>query len=122
MQKGYLAISSIIIITAVVFVIAVTVSYLSIGEGQTALSLTKAEQKLNLQDSCAEELLLRLRSNTNPVAVNLPEGDCNILWSSDGAGNYTIYINSFGSTYGKYFTILANRDYSVTVTSWQQTN
>ena len=121
MQKGYLAISSILIISAVVLAITVSVSYLSIGEGQTALSMTKAEQRLAFQDSCIEDILLKLRSNTNPVAGSMPEGNCNIFWNQDGLGNYTFTILSPDSTYMKQFTVNANRDYSVSVTSWQQT-
>jgi len=121
MQKGYIALSSIIIITAVILVISVTVSYLSIGEGQIALSLTNAEQRLAFQESCIEDILLKFRSGTNPVAGSMPEGNCIIYWSDNGNGNYTFAIQAPDNTYGKYFTVSANRDYSVSVTSWQQT-
>jgi len=66
-QKGYVAISSIVVIAAVVIVVGITVSLVSINEAQVAFSGRKSEEVLNIVEACIEDALYKL-SGTNTVS------------------------------------------------------
>lgn len=121
MQKGYLAISSILIISAAVLAVTISASYLSIGEGQVSLAQAKSESQLSLIESCLENTLLKLRSNPYSGGGGvLPEGTCNVIGSDQGNGNYIFYIYSTDVSYYRFIQVSVNRDYSITMTSWKE--
>src|SRR5579859_5860305 len=75
-ENGYIAILTVLIISAVVLAIATTVSLLAIGEAQSGLSLFKGEDTLTFIEGCMEDALLKTR-NSNGYAggtITRPEG------------------------------------------------
>lgn len=125
MKKGFIAISTILIISAVVLGIAVTVALVSIGEGQASLALTKGEQTLHFVEGCAEDALLKIRSNASyanpgPATITQPEGTCSISVTS-GSPN-TLIVTTQDTKYKRTVQIQYTRSSSgISMTSWKET-
>ena len=122
MQRGYLAISSILIISAVVLAITISVSYLSIGEGQSSLALYKGENTLSFIEGCMEDALLKIRSNPlyNGTTIMHNGETCTITVVNGGGGNYTLTATTTDTSYIRTVQVVVNRDYSITMTSWKE--
>ncbi|MBI3486298.1 hypothetical protein HY025_05175 [Candidatus Daviesbacteria bacterium] len=88
-KKGYIALSMVLILTAVVIAISVTVALLSIGEGQSALALSKGEDALTFAEGCAEDALLKSRNSTSYSGGTIgrpgTEGTCSVTVSKAGS-------------------------------------
>jgi len=120
-QRGFIAIVSILVISAAVLSIAMTVSMLSIGQTQSALSVSKGEDTLSFVEGCAEDALLKLRASATYSGGNItrPEGTCTVSVSSVGS-IYTLNISTNSTTYNKTIEIVANRGSSLAITSWKE--
>lgn len=79
-MRGYIAFSSLLVISAVVLAAAVSVSLLSLSESQMGYSVRKGEQAFFFVEGCLEEALLRAKrdSSYNGGVLNFPEGQCTI--------------------------------------------
>lgn len=122
-SKGYIAISTTLIVSVVVLAIAITTSFLSIGEAQSSLSLAKGEGVLALVEGCSEDALLRLRSDANYSggSITRPEGVCSITQVSKVGTVYTFDISSTNTDYNHTIRIVVNRTGSgLTLVSWQK--
>lgn len=107
-SKGFIAITSVLVISAVVMAISITVSLLGIGEGQTSLALTKGEDNLTQVEGCIEDALLKARSSSTfgdpvgtPVSIARPspEPSCSVtVVSKTGSGTVTWDMNVTVST------------------------
>lgn len=117
--KGYIAISSILVIAAIVFIIGTSVSLVSVNDIQSALAGKKGQQALNLVEGCVEDALLRL-SNTNaiPSTISLPEGTCSVTINIHSGNDWTFTTTGTFENYTKSVKVSANRGSSLTVTSW----
>ena len=97
MERGYIALITVLIVMAVVLTTASTVAFLGIGEGQSGFAIFKGEETLALVEGCAEDAMLKSRVNPaygepigTPVTVTLPEGSCTItVISKTGSGTIT---------------------------------
>lgn len=116
-ESGFLAISMVLVIAAVVLAIAVSVTYSSIGEGQTSLAMTNGEQSLNLVEGCTEDALLKIRSSASYSGgtISRPEGSCIITM---GSGTFTVV--PVGAKYTRSIQVNYTRNTKVTVTSWKE--
>lgn len=121
MQKGFIAISSVIIIAAVVLAISISVTYLAIGEGQSALATTKGEETLNLVESCIEEALMKIRSAPNYAGgtITFPTGSCSVTVIKQ-ANNFTVTATNIGTDHIRTLETKATRTGSITITSWKE--
>jgi hypothetical protein len=118
-KNGYIALSSVLVIMAVVLIIGSSVSFLSINEMQSALSSKKSEESLHLVEGCAEDALLRLNKNNSiPLTIIIPEGSCSVTIDSHIGNNWTFTVSSTIINYKKNIQISAVRDSTVTITSW----
>src|SRR3972149_11622396 len=99
-KKGFVAITTVLILSAVVVAIATTVTLLSIGEAQSSLSLFKGEDNLSFVEGCVEDVMMKIRSNpafgepigtpvnithsgeTCVVTVNSKTGSGTITWDA----------------------------------------
>lgn len=64
MQKGFIAITTVLILMAVVIGVASTVAFLSIGEAQSGFALFKGEDTLTFVEGCTEDALLKARASS----------------------------------------------------------
>lgn len=118
-RQGYIAITSILIILAVVLIIGTSVSLLSVNDIQSSLSSEKGEQALSLAEACAEDALLRLNNNNAiPASFTIPEGTCTITGITNIGNNWTFTANAVILNYSKSVQVSAVRTTTVQVTSW----
>lgn len=121
-QQGFLAISTVLIVSAVALSIGITVSLLAIGEGQSALAVTKGEDTLAFVESCAEDALMNIRASSSyegNFTITRPEGTCEITVSR--AGNvYTVTATTTNTQYKRTIQSVVTRTTTITTTSWKE--
>ena len=121
-EDGYVAISIVLILTAVILGIMVTVAQLGIGEGQASFALSKGEDALNFAEGCTQDALLKIRSNPSYAGgiITRPEGSCSITVSVAGAV-YTVTATTAANTYKRTIQAVINRGLTaITLTSWKE--
>lgn len=121
-QKGFMAISVVILISAAVLIIATTVALVGVGEAQSSLSINKGESNLSLVEGCAEDYLLKIRSNPTYTAsaITRPEGTCSIVINS-GNPNWDVIISSTDLNFKRKVQLKFTRGLNtITLTSWKE--
>ena len=121
-ENGYVAISIMLILTAVILGLIVTVAQLGIGEGQASLALTKGEDALSFAEGCAEDALLKIRSNAAYAGgtITYPEGTCLVTVFTVGS-TYTVTVATTATQYKRTIQAIANRSSNgVVLTSWKK--
>ena len=124
MQKGYIALITVLIIMSVVMTTAITVTLLSIGEAQSGFALFKGEDTLTFVEGCTEDYILKIRSQGAGFAagnITRPEGTCTIVVNS-GNPNWDITVSTNATTYKRSIRAVFNRPSSgsITITSWKE--
>lgn len=122
-KQGFIAITSVLIISAVVLAITINVSLLSIGQGQAGLALTKGEDTLAFVDGCAEDALLKLRASSAYAGGNITrpgvEGTCTVTVASGGS-TFTLTVSTTNTLYKRTVQVVVNRGSAITLTSWKE--
>lgn len=120
-QQGYIAIVSVLIISVVVLAIALTVSLLSIGEGQASFALFKGEDTLTFVEGCAEDALLKARNSNTYTGgtITRPEGTCSISVSKSG-NNWTVDATTTDTKYKRSVEVKITRSTSLQILSWKE--
>ena len=118
---GYVALSSILIISTVILVIGISVSLLSISESQLSLGEKKNEETVDFVEGCVEDALLEL-NNLGSISstITLLEGTCSVTIDSQSGNDWTFTVSGTQDSHTKNIQVSATRDTSVTVTSWKQ--
>ena len=130
-EGGYVAISIILILTAVVLGIIVTVAQLGIGEGQVSLALSKGEDTLYFVEGCVEDAMLKARASSTfgdpvgtPVTITRPEGSCSITVLSKVGSNpviWTVNATTTATSYRRTVQAVFNRSSTgIILTSWKE--
>ncbi len=132
-KDGYVAISILLMLTAVLLGIIVTVAHLGIGEGQSSLALSKGEDALNSAEGCMEDALLKARSSSTfgdpvgtPVTITRPspESSCSITVVSKVGSNpvvWTMNATTATTAYKRTIQVVFNRSATgITLTSWKE--
>lgn len=120
-QKGYVAIASVLVIAAVMFILSVSVSLLTVNELQQSFSQNNSESTLHLIDGCVEDALLKLNTtNTIPTSLSFPEGLCTIVVNAHTGNDWTFTVTGTRNTYTKSIHVSATRTTTVDVTKWSQ--
>lgn len=127
---GYIALTSVLVIIAVIVSAALTVTYLAIGEGQSGLALFKGEENLVFVEGCVEDGMLKARSDPNfgnpvgtAVIINRPEGACSVIVSSKVGVTWTMGVTISGVSvpYKRTIRVIFDRNATgVTLTSWKE--
>ncbi|HSW96875.1 MAG TPA: hypothetical protein VLF89_03540 [Candidatus Saccharimonadales bacterium] len=121
MQKGYIAILTVLIISAVVITIATTVSLLAIGEAQSSFALFKGEDTLTFVEGCMEDALLKARNNNSYTSgsITRPEGTCTITVSKAGT-TWTVTATTTSTQYVRTVQAVITRGSQMAITSWKE--
>lgn len=125
MQKGYIALITVLIVMAVVLTTASTVALLAIGEGQSGFSLFKGEDTLTFVEGCVEDAMLKIRANAsyNGTSITRPEGTCTITYNVGGGGptNWDITVSTTATTYKRSIGVVFTRNPTgITLISWKE--
>ena|SRR5579859_4518813 len=123
-MKGYIALSMVIIITAVVIAVATTVALLAVGEAESALTQENGENTWSFVDGCAEDALLKIHDNSSFVTSTFtrPEGTCSVTVVA-GNPNWDIKVTSSALIYNntqRTIEVKATKGTTITITSWQE--
>ena len=119
-RKGFLAMSTVLIVSAIVLAIAVSTSLMGIGEGKTGLLHWQGSNALYLAEGCMEDALLKLRANVSYSGgtVTRPEGSCTVTVA--GSGTYTITVTATNITSTRQIQAVATRSGKVAISSWKE--
>jgi predicted chitinase len=99
-MQGYIALISILIISALVVLIATSASLLGISESKMGLQENQASEALYLSTACAEEALMKLKENINysgNETLTFERGSCLIL-PIEGTGNTNRIVKTTATT------------------------
>jgi len=120
-QKGFIAITTVLIISALVLMISIGISLESIGEMKMGLQRSLSSQSYYLTNLCAEETLMKLKENSSYLGdetINVENGNCTILPIE---GNWTIKVSAFSSGQIKKMKLIISQiDPEIIVDSWEE--
>lgn len=118
-QAGYAALTSVLVIAAVVLTIGSTVALLSVNDIQSALSNKKSDETLDFVEGCVEDALLRLAEDDSiPTTLTNPEGTCSVTINSQAGDDWTFTVTGTSDISTKSVQVEANRASTVSITSW----
>lgn len=120
-KKGYIALTTVLVIGAVLLAITIVLGITSVSQLQTSLSTLKNSETLNAVESCTEESLNFYR-NTNdiPVSIELPGVSCSVTIESQDASNIVFVVSEVNDTYYKSVRINASKTDHVYINSWEE--
>jgi len=133
MERGYIALTTVLIVMSVVLTTVSTVALLAIGEGQSGFSLFKGEETLTFVEGCAEDALLKARASGTfgdpvgtPVTVTRPEGSC-IITVLSKVGNPTVtwtmrvQADTATTKYNRIIEVVFNKSATgITLSTWKE--
>lgn len=121
MKKGYVALVTVLIMAAVAVGAVTTVALLGIGEAQTGLASTDGETTLRLVESCTEDALSKVRSNSAYVSntLVLPEGSCSVVVTKAGS-NWTLVVTNSAGKYKRTIQVDLSRSSKLVINSWKE--
>lgn len=124
-NNGFIALISILAISAIGGTIALGLILLGINSTRTSLIYTQSAQARALANACAEEALMRLRESiyySGNETLVLTSGSCQIQTVS-GSGNINRTINTTATVYNttrKVQVVVATVNPAISLTSWQE--
>jgi hypothetical protein len=122
MNKGFVAISSVLVLSVVIITLVIGITVLSIGHGQASLAVTRGEEKIALLDGCAEEAIIRAQQDASYSGGSLvrSEGTCTVAVTKV-ANDWTVTITSADTQYNRTIQLVFNRQgRKITIASWQE--
>jgi len=102
-ERGYIALISVLIISAVLLLIACSSNLISIGESDMSLLENQSWQSFYLAAACAEHALVELKNNlkyTGNETLFFDNGTCDIL-PVEGKGSKNRVIKVSGTAYNQ---------------------
>ena len=119
MNQGYIALTSILLISILIFVVGTSISLLSVGQTQSTISTMQSQKVFHLTEACVEEALLRLQvDNTLPTTIILPEASCDVVVNSQSGNDWDFTVTYNGPTATHSIQVEATRAESITITNW----
>lgn len=120
--KGYIALSTVLIICSVTIAITLTVTFLAIGELQSTFALNQGEITLQQVEGCTEDALLKARASNlyGGGTINQPGGSCTVAVSKSG----NIWTMTVSNTDGQFKrtveTIFEKTSRNLKLLSWKE--
>lgn len=120
-MKGFIALSTVLVVGVVSIAIASSIALLSIGQGQSGFALTNGESTWSFIDGCAENALLKIWASPSYSGGNItiPEGTCTVSISHVGT-IYTLSVSTTATNYKRTVQITLVRNATITITSWNE--
>lgn len=120
-NNGYIAFTTLLIISAVALTIALTISSVAISQNQMTQSLRNSNDTFYLADACMEDALERIKDSPtySGGTFTLLDGSCTISTVSVG-NDWTINVVATDSTHTKTIEVEATRASGVTINTWEE--
>ena len=123
-KHGYVALLTVIILSAVATVIATSLLLLGLGHSRSALSENQTTQAKAAADGCTEEALRQIRLSSSytasNVAINFTGSSCTYTVVAGTTGSITATGTS-GNNIRKVTIDLSARTPNIVFTKWQET-
>ena len=123
-MNGYIALTSILIISAIVLLIALSAGLLSISELNMGLEKNQSAEAYYLASACAEQGLQEIRNSDSFTGIgnlSLENGDCSYDVSQAGGENRTIEVSGIVNNIIRKIKIsLDTINPNINITSWQE--
>ena len=120
---GYIAISSVLVILAVVLTITLSVTLLSIDGAQVALSESQSRRAISFVESCVVDELIHLSNNDSLHSFTvLPEGTCTVVEDYHAANTNNWLFTTTGSIDGfsRSIQVRATKTNTIVINSWEE--
>jgi type II secretory pathway component PulK len=94
LQRGFIALITVLIILGIILMIGVGISFLSVEEASMGLQKSQSSQAYYLSNLCAEHALMKLKedsSYTGNEIINIDNDNCQVLPIE---GNWTIKVTA----------------------------
>ncbi len=119
-QRGYIALSSVLVTLALVLLIGVSTSLLSINDLLSSYSSKKSNEAVDLAEACVEDVLLKLNENNTVLAgsLSLPLGDCSVTINLHDGDSWDFTVITDVDGFYKSVNVIANRGSTVTISKW----
>lgn len=121
-QQGFIAISTVILVSVVTLAVAIMVTYISLNDAQSSLASFKGEQSLNFTEGCMNDAILKVRASAtySGGTIAYPEGSCTVTVSKSGS-TYTLAAVPVSTAFVKKIQAIVTRGATtVTISSWQE--
>lgn len=117
---GYIALSTVLITLALVLLIGLSTSLLSINDLFSSYSGKKSNSTVDFAEACVEDVLLKLNEENVVVAgsMSLPQGGCNVAINTHVGNVWDFTVSTNAEGYYKNIRVNATRGSTVTITSW----
>ena len=123
-MKGYVALISVLIVSAIGVVVVTGVILLGLSWSRTSFTTQQSFQAKTLADACAEEALQQIKDSI-PFAGNgtltLGQGSCAYTVTNNGAQNRSVVsVGTVGTVVRRVSLTLDKISPSINITSWQE--
>lgn len=99
-SSGMIAFTSLLIISAVTLAIATSISLLGVNEARNSLDVKRSTEALKISDSCIEEAIYRLKSDSTftGATLNVGNGQCSMSITGSGGDRTIISTGTINGT------------------------
>ena len=121
-DQAFIALSTVLIICAVVLSLSISVSLLALSEAQSSFSLSNGENTLDLVEGCAEDALSKTRASASYSGgtINHPEGDCSVIISKNG-NLWTLTISNTDTKYKRTIQVdITRQSNQIALNGWKE--
>jgi len=120
-QKGFIALITILIISAICVMVGLTLTLESITEMKMSLEEVWGSQAYYLANYCVEEALMKLKEDDSyrgDEIINIDEGNCHILPIE---GNWIIKVIANVANHTKKLKVVVSEIYpEMVIDSWEE--
>src|ERR1700733_9419895 len=120
-KQGYIALTTVILLSAVIILITTETSLLAIGQAQSSYALFNGENTLTFVEGCMEDALLKSQASAtySGGTITRPEGTCTIIITKN-VNIWTITATTPNINYHRTIQAIITRSTSLTLTSWKE--
>ena len=120
-MKGFVALTTVLIILAISLILGLGISLLSISEMTMGLEKTLSSRAYYLANLCAEDALMNLKEDSNypgGKTIEIEGGNCQILPIE---GNWTLKtIGNFQNQVKKMKIVISQVNPQMVIQSWEE--
>lgn len=120
MQRGYIALSTVLIVLALVLLIGVSTSLLSVNDLQSADSGKQAAKSSNLAEACVQDELMKMikKTSISTESISLLGSTCSVTLNLQVGNIWDFTVSANENGYYKSIRVNVTRDVTLTINSW----
>jgi maltose-binding protein MalE len=120
-MRGYIAITTVLIIGVIVLMISLTTALTSVNQTQYSLNNNFKSNTLSFVESCVDDALIKLNLNNSlPSDIILPIGTCTLTVNSNIGNLWDFTVTGSSNFITKSIRVSVTRDTTIQLNSWQE--